>query len=75
VPEVVRDGQEAVLVPPGDVTALALAVDRLARDPAERGRRARLARERAETLPHWSDSVTAFDGHLRVLLARRASDA
>ena len=39
VPEVVRDGQEAVLVPPGDVAALAPAIDRLARDPAERERR------------------------------------
>ena len=75
VPEVVRDGQEAILVSPGDVAALAGAVDRLARDPEEQRRRAECARERAVTLPRWSDSISAFEGHLRALLARRASDA
>src|SRR6201999_2286931 len=53
VPEVVCDGREAVLVPAGDVAALACAIDRLATDLAERRRRARFARERALTLPRW----------------------
>ena len=75
VPEVVRDGFEAVLVPPGDVAALARAIDGLASDPEGRRRRAWLARERAVTLPRWSESVVAFEGHLRALLARRLSDA
>jgi glycosyltransferase involved in cell wall biosynthesis len=67
VPEVVGDGLEAELVPPGDVWALARAITRLAADPAERLRRARLARERATSLPRWAESVAAFDG----LLARQ----
>jgi glycosyltransferase involved in cell wall biosynthesis len=75
VPEVVRDGLEAELVPAGDVSALAQAVDRLARDPDERHRRARLARERAQTLPGWSESVDAFECHLRAQSARRLSGA
>ena len=75
VPEVVRDGCEAELVPPGDVTALARAIDRLASDPEERRRRALHARERAQELPRWSDCVAAFEGHLNVLLARTQSGA
>jgi glycosyltransferase involved in cell wall biosynthesis len=73
VPEVVLDGFEAALVPDGDVTALARAIEQLAADPAERGRRAGLARERSATLPRWSESVAAFEGHLRALLARTCS--
>jgi glycosyltransferase involved in cell wall biosynthesis len=75
VPEVVRDGLEAVLVPPGDVGALARAIDGLAADPAKRERRARFARERALTLPSWSDSIAAFDGHLRAALVRTSTGA
>ena len=70
VPEVVRDGFEAELAPPGDVAALARAIERLAVEPAERQRRARLARERSQTLPRWSESVVAFEDHLRAMLAR-----
>ena len=65
VPEVVRHGQEAELVQPGDVAAIARALDRLASDPAERERRAILARERAASLPTWDDSIQAFDALLR----------
>jgi glycosyltransferase involved in cell wall biosynthesis len=61
VPEVVRDGQEAELVAPGDAWALARAITRLAADPDERCRRAHLARARAAGLPRWSDGIEAFD--------------
>ncbi len=46
--DVVRDGREGLLVPPGDAVALAEALRALALDPALRGRLARGARERAE---------------------------
>jgi glycosyltransferase involved in cell wall biosynthesis len=61
IPEVVRDREEAELVPPGDAGALARAIARLASDPSERRRRARRARERAAGLPRWSESIAAFD--------------
>jgi glycosyltransferase involved in cell wall biosynthesis len=70
VPEVVRDRQEAELVPPGDVWALARAITRLAADPAERHRRSELAREHAGSLPRWTESIAAFDDILARLLVR-----
>jgi glycogen synthase len=47
IPEVVRDGETGLLVPPGDVAALTAALDRLAADPELRSRLATGARERA----------------------------
>ncbi|MFN2633941.1 MAG: glycosyltransferase, partial [Thermoanaerobaculia bacterium] len=38
VPELVVDGESGILVPPGDPEALAAALGRLLRDPAERRR-------------------------------------
>jgi glycosyltransferase involved in cell wall biosynthesis len=71
VPEVVRDGFDAALVEAGDIAGLARALERLARDPAERERRAALAREHAASLPTWEDSTVAFEH----LLVRLMSDA
>jgi glycogen(starch) synthase len=47
IPEVVRDGVTGLLVPPGDVGALAAALDRLAADPELRARLSAGARDRA----------------------------
>jgi 2-deoxystreptamine N-acetyl-D-glucosaminyltransferase/2-deoxystreptamine glucosyltransferase len=47
IPEVVRDGETGLLVPPGDVGALAGVLDRLAADPELRARLAEGARVRA----------------------------
>ncbi|MGY1624749.1 glycosyltransferase [Geodermatophilus sp. SYSU D00965] len=47
IPEVVRDGGSGLLVPPGDVDALAAALDRVVADPRLRTRLAAGARARA----------------------------
>jgi starch synthase len=46
VPEIVRDGVEGLLVPPGDPAALAAALVDLLRDPARRERMGAAGRER-----------------------------
>ena len=45
VPDVVRDGVDGILVPPGDPAAIAVALARLARDPEERAAMATAGRE------------------------------
>jgi len=50
VPEVVEDGREALLVPPGDPAALAEAIGRLLGAPEERRRLGLAAEERAASL-------------------------
>ncbi len=47
IPEAIRDGQEGLLVPPGDVDGLAAALTTVIGDDALRERMARAARERA----------------------------
>lgn len=48
VPEVVADGECGILVPPRDASALAGALERLLRDPAERRRLAEAGQRRVE---------------------------
>ena len=60
VPDLVREGLEAELVPFGDVAGLTRALVRLADDPVEWARRAAHARARAASLPTWDDSGAAF---------------
>lgn len=50
VPEVVRTGEQALLVPPGDAAALSAALGRLLTDPALCARLGGAARERAREL-------------------------
>jgi glycosyltransferase involved in cell wall biosynthesis len=47
IPEIVRDGREGLLVPPGDAPALSRALERIARDPGQREALARDASDRA----------------------------
>jgi len=54
LPEIVRDGEDGVVVPAGDPGALAHAIERLAGDTALRARLARSARERAQTTFSWA---------------------
>ncbi len=46
IPEIIRDGREGLLVPPGDATALTASVARLVRDPATTNRLAEAGRRR-----------------------------
>jgi glycogen(starch) synthase len=73
IPEVVRDGETGLLVPPGDVDALAAALDRLAADPDLRAQLASGARDRARVYawPHLAAQVAAV--YLRV--SRRGAEA
>ncbi|MFC4461077.1 glycosyltransferase family 4 protein [Pseudonocardia nematodicida] len=59
LPGLVRDGEEVLLVPPGDVTATARALHRIGTDRALRGRLARAGRAAAQRRMSWSAVVDA----------------
>ena len=65
IPEVVRDGREAILVPPGDERALAAALVRVVRDPALLTAMQAAAIVRAQALPRWEDTQRDFAEALR----------
>jgi 2-deoxystreptamine N-acetyl-D-glucosaminyltransferase/2-deoxystreptamine glucosyltransferase len=67
IPEVVRDGETGLLVPPGDVAALAEVLDRLAADPGLRARLAEGARARARgyAWPRLAEEVAAVYRRVR----------
>jgi glycosyltransferase involved in cell wall biosynthesis len=62
------DGRQGVLVPPGDVEALASAMRELALDDTYRLRLASSARRRAQSLPTWEDTARLFFSNLREVL-------
>jgi phosphatidyl-myo-inositol alpha-mannosyltransferase len=67
--DVLRDGQDGLLVPPGDALALAEALRTLALDPTSRSRMAAAARARAERFawPHVAAEVLdCYEQALRV---------
>lgn len=65
IPEVLRDGENGILVPAGDACALAAAMDRLVRDPRLRDALAGRA-FRAPTFTEHLDVLEAIYGDLRV---------
>jgi glycosyltransferase involved in cell wall biosynthesis len=65
LPHLATDGQEAVIVPTGDVGALAMALTRLAHDETVRAVLGEAARSRAETFPTWDESAARFFAALR----------
>jgi glycosyltransferase involved in cell wall biosynthesis len=60
IPEVVRDGREALLVSPGDRRALMGALARLTRDRVRLVEMQAQALERARELPRWADTQEGF---------------
>lgn len=60
LPEVVRDGAEAILVSPGDRRALLGALALLTRDRIRLAAMQEMALERAQALPRWADAQEAF---------------
>ncbi len=60
LPYLVRDGIDGILAPPGDVPALAAAIERLCRELKTRRRMGEAAKERALTWPTWQQSADRF---------------
>lgn len=64
VPEFVHDGEDALLLPPGDDAALAACLDRLLADPDEReafGARARASAQRFALVRHVAAMTSVFE--------------
>jgi glycosyltransferase involved in cell wall biosynthesis len=69
LPHLARDGEEGLVVPPGDVAALAAALRRLADDEQLRTRLGTAAARRAATFPTWADTAARLFGELRAAAA------
>ncbi|MGD9702019.1 MAG: glycosyltransferase family 4 protein [Acidimicrobiia bacterium] len=67
LPNLVEDGREGCVLPPGDVAGLAAALRRLATDDEWRTVLTDGARRRGQQLPTWSDAADAFFAALRRL--------
>jgi len=73
IPDVVRDGETGILVPPEDPAALAWAVERLAADRGAREAMGRAGRRRYEAEFTFETAATRFERALRAVVAGRAS--
>jgi glycosyltransferase involved in cell wall biosynthesis len=72
LPEVVEDGVTGLVVPRGDVDALASAMESLLADPARRRRMGAAGRERALRLFDWDRTAEQFEQLYRDIGARSA---
>jgi glycosyltransferase involved in cell wall biosynthesis len=70
LPHLARDGREGVVLPPGDVPALAAALTRLAYDETLRRRLGDAARRRAMRFPTWEESARQLFQELRAVAHR-----
>ncbi len=61
IAEVIRDGDTGLLVPPGDAKALAFAIIELLKNPNERSRLGRRARQQAVDLHSWAQSIKRLE--------------
>jgi glycosyltransferase involved in cell wall biosynthesis len=68
LPEVVADGVTGFIVPKGDATAIATAVDRLLSDPELRVRMGKAGRERAVARFDWMGAARSFEDLYRQLI-------
>lgn len=68
LPHLAADGGEGLVVPPGDVAALADALARLAVDEPYRRRLGEAARRRAQTFPTWHETAGRLFAELRELV-------
>jgi glycosyltransferase involved in cell wall biosynthesis len=67
LPHLARDGEEGLVVPPGDVAALTEAVRRIVQDEALRARLGAAAAQRAMTFPTWEETAARLFGELRAV--------
>jgi glycosyltransferase involved in cell wall biosynthesis len=72
LPHLARDGEEGLVVPPGDVAALTAALRRLADDEELRARLGEAAARRAGTFPTWQDTAEQLFGELRAVIQESA---
>lgn len=69
LPQLARDGQEGLVVPPGDVAGLAAVLGRLADDDGLRRRLGEAAARRAATFPTWEETAQRLFDELRLVVA------
>lgn len=67
LPEIVRDSETGIVVPPRDAAALAAALRRLRADPALRARLGAAGRRRVDEVLHVRQSVAAYEALFRRL--------
>lgn len=67
LPHLAQDGQEGLVVPPGDVDALAVALRRMADDEPLRTRLGQAAGRRAAGFPTWEDTARQLFAELRAV--------
>jgi len=75
VANVVQDGNNGLLVPPGDVTAMTTALNQLVSDPDLRARLGRQAREYAVQKHSWEQYLGRLERLFANVISRRPVDA